>query len=122
MFVFQSYFASVKTLCELLNIEKGTAEQIRSLVKGNTKAERYPCGLPLKDFHRLPRPEKILWAINGLLDEHGVESFDNGSSDPRYFKAVPYVNNGDSHKATILYMNGIFQVASQANIIEGGIS
>lgn len=117
MYIPQNRFASVKTLQTFLNVSKETAKQIRKLVKGEIHPNDCPCRLSDKEFAGLSRVQKTLWVINDLLDQHGVESFDNGCSDPRYFVAASYVNNGRTYQPTIFYHEGEYKVASQGDII-----
>jgi hypothetical protein len=104
----------------LKNIEGLTAEQIETvqgLIDGSIdpEQERFPrTSLWVRScYHRPKQKEIILSAIDETIETFGVEGFE--LSDGTF---VSYCNTGDSYAATVVLMNGQFQVASWGDLVE----
>ena len=105
---------SVKTLEEAF---PGKGKEIRALMEGGpTMNYESVIRLELQCYHRHRRCERVMCALNEIIEGHGVESIVPIDSDrPSY----DYVNMGDTYATTILMRDdGKFIVACWGDIVE----
>jgi hypothetical protein len=94
-------FASCKTLMAHLGIDKGTATEIRGLVKGQIDPAGYPSvHYWMKQCYHTPsHSAQVLEALNGLLGGFGVEVIRGEEVNDIL---ADYINMGDTYISTIL--------------------
>lgn len=115
-------YPSVKRLQACLHIDAEIARKVRALMKG----EMDPCDVPQcaqwvrQCHHEPPVREKIMCAIDGLLDTHGVEAL--GDSGTYRYPQFSYCNTGDSYACTVVYdyLKDRYLLTSWGDLVEGG--
>ena len=107
---------SIKTIETRLNVDRDTAKKIRGIIDRSIEPDTVPGITEYIDECR-SRPCRHmlqLYAIDILLEGHGVECLDLGNLD------YEYVNMGDSYIETVLYHQDsrTFKVCSTGSIAE----
>ena len=121
---------SVKTLTENLRIEKPQAELIRMVIKygyyyavvhhievnGNDPLPKTSRWIN-RCLHEPQRLNKILYAIDEILEGHGVECIRKDGK-----VALEYINMGDTYIPTIVFnhQTWTFRCCSWGDIVEKG--
>lgn len=84
---------SVKSLMRIEYMTPEKAKVVRDLIHGKISGDEF-------GFVHYYHAEKVLLAVNKIIDAHGVESvYDRRCADP----VVRYINMGDTYDATLLY-------------------
>lgn len=100
-----------------------TAKQARALMRGGLKVTGNPA-FPQTNawidscYHEPRRIERILSALNELLECHGVETFNSRKS--RMHACAEYLNTGDTYSPTILFRHdtGTFRLTTWGDFFE----
>jgi hypothetical protein len=104
VYIPQKRFASVKTLVKTFNITPKVAKEIRALVKGEEYPTRYQSVQKHPYGGFLGKEERILVAINELLDLYGGEHWIRGDASLAG-KSGYYCNTGDFAYGTTIFWN-----------------
>lgn len=95
---------SVKRLASLLKLAPGMARVVKGLMEGTVSPDNFKDvrAWERQCHHRPRRAERVMCALNQILDGFGVESCRGQHVDNYYFDNVAcYVNRGDSYTFTI---------------------
>jgi hypothetical protein len=115
-------YPSIKTIAAGLQIDGHTARTIREVLDGTLD----PCDVSPQAaayerqcYHPPANYLLKLYAINELLQAHGVEYVPAGAG--RHSPAFEYVNMGDTYTATVLRLTGgRYRIGCWGDIVERG--
>jgi hypothetical protein len=115
---------SIKRISESLNVERETARKIKALVNYELEPDQFESvDAWIRQCYNEPSiDEKIMCALNELLDGHGIEAIRDSRQWDSYYGdcRFSYVNMGDTYNATILYdcMNDRYILSSWGDVVE----
>lgn len=109
-------YPSIATIMTV-GVDRDTAIKVRKVLKSTsvdaiTETSSAALKYVRACYHRPPLHMVKLYAIDALIETHGVEGF----QEKRL--TVDYCNTGDSYAATICRVNGRYRVTSWGDLVE----
>ncbi len=106
---------SIKTLTSRLNVSRDKAIQIKTLMADPASAPT-----PESWHSRGKAIDRAMYAINELLEFHGVDYAASKKDSIFYYTGVEYCNAGDPYICTVIYdrAENRFLIASIGDILE----
>ncbi len=96
------------------------ADTVLGLIRGTIEPETFESVhlWVTQCFHPPSRGEKVMLALNEVLDCYGVEYVPQGRNSRS--PAFEYLNTGDTYALTLVRFAGTYRVSSWGDIVERG--
>lgn len=117
---------SVKRIAQELRIEESNARIIRAIVRGDMDRAAILEAVPAAGqrerecYNTPPLDDLKMYAINSLMDGHGVESIEKPDSSGcgRYDDYIDYINTGDTYSTTVLRDGSKWWIGCMGDTVE----